>query len=384
LKARKESIIEDSSSSESDDEKYAMAVRDFKKFFKRRGRFVRQPYDEKKTFQKSKDDKNNKIERKCFKCGDPNHLIGKCPMMTRDQNQRAFVGGAWSDSDEDEKETTKEEKCLMANTPNEVRSETEYFSDESISLDEKDLDNEYNKLCKLGQLVMAKNKSLKYINNQLESEVLELKIKIHQLEKGKEIFEECKSCQELKGENKILRDEIRKLDKFENSSQSLSKIINIQRTSGDKTGLGFNSNEASTSEIKNVKFESELNKQKPLKSNSKYILINDKKISLANDEEVKAFYKPSLKTEVGFSKPKIRSKTPPPRKPNNSYPRSKTPQARRNQNRQNYNNNSNQMWNYQQSYNPWGILPPFMHPSQMLNMFGPNNFGPKGQWGSNG
>ena len=51
--------------------------------------------------------------------------------------------------------------------------------------------------------------------NQLENEVLELKIKIHQLEKGKEIFEECKSCQELKGENEILREEIRKLDKFE-------------------------------------------------------------------------------------------------------------------------------------------------------------------------
>lgn len=48
---------------------------------------------------------------------------------------------------------------------------------------------------------MAKNKSLKYINNQLENEVLELKIKIHQLEKGKETFEECKSCQELRSEN---------------------------------------------------------------------------------------------------------------------------------------------------------------------------------------
>lgn len=45
LKARKESSNEDSSTSESDDEEYAMAVRDFKKFFKRRGRFVRQPHD---------------------------------------------------------------------------------------------------------------------------------------------------------------------------------------------------------------------------------------------------------------------------------------------------------------------------------------------------
>jgi hypothetical protein len=52
----------------------------------------------------------------------------------------------------------------MAKTSSEVRSETEYFSDENLSLDEKDLDSEYNRLCKLGQQVMAKNKSLKYIN----------------------------------------------------------------------------------------------------------------------------------------------------------------------------------------------------------------------------
>ncbi|GJU38422.1 hypothetical protein Tco_1191379 [Tanacetum coccineum] len=38
LKARKESSDDDSSTSDSEDEEYAMAVRDFKKFFKRRGR----------------------------------------------------------------------------------------------------------------------------------------------------------------------------------------------------------------------------------------------------------------------------------------------------------------------------------------------------------
>nr|GEW90970.1 zf-CCHC domain-containing protein/DUF4219 domain-containing protein/UBN2 domain-containing protein [Tanacetum cinerariifolium] len=38
-----------------------MAVRDFKKFFKRRSRFVRQPQNEKKTFQRSRDDKNTKV-----------------------------------------------------------------------------------------------------------------------------------------------------------------------------------------------------------------------------------------------------------------------------------------------------------------------------------
>ncbi|GJU53308.1 hypothetical protein Tco_1227022 [Tanacetum coccineum] len=43
LKARKESSDEDSSTSDSEDEEYAMAVRNFKKFFKRQGRFLRQP-----------------------------------------------------------------------------------------------------------------------------------------------------------------------------------------------------------------------------------------------------------------------------------------------------------------------------------------------------
>ncbi|GJW92336.1 zf-CCHC domain-containing protein [Tanacetum coccineum] len=95
LKAKKET-------SDSKDEEYAMVVRDFKKFFKRRGIFVRHPHDERKSSQRNKDDKNGKIERKCFKCGDPNHLIGVCPKLSRNYNQRAFVGVSWSDSDKDE------------------------------------------------------------------------------------------------------------------------------------------------------------------------------------------------------------------------------------------------------------------------------------------
>nr|GEY22834.1 zf-CCHC domain-containing protein/UBN2 domain-containing protein [Tanacetum cinerariifolium] len=92
LKAKKKSSDEESLTSDSEDEEYAMAVRDFKKFFKRQGRFVRQPRDERKSFQKSKDDKNGKSKRKCFRCKDPNHLIEECPKSPRSQNQRYFVG----------------------------------------------------------------------------------------------------------------------------------------------------------------------------------------------------------------------------------------------------------------------------------------------------
>nr|GEW58375.1 zf-CCHC domain-containing protein/UBN2 domain-containing protein [Tanacetum cinerariifolium] len=91
LKAKKESSDEESSTFESEDEEYAMAVRDFKKFFNRRGRFVRQPWNDKKIFQRSRDDNNGKSDRKCFRCGDPNHLIGESMKPPRDKNQKALV-----------------------------------------------------------------------------------------------------------------------------------------------------------------------------------------------------------------------------------------------------------------------------------------------------
>ncbi|GJT64793.1 retrovirus-related pol polyprotein from transposon TNT 1-94 [Tanacetum coccineum] len=120
LKAKKESSDEDNSNSDSEDEEYAMAVKEFKKFFKRRGRFARQPRDERKSFQRSKSDKDGKSERKCFRCGDPNHFIGECPKSSRSNNKKAFIGGAWSDSGEDEEEKAKDETCLVAQTSIEI------------------------------------------------------------------------------------------------------------------------------------------------------------------------------------------------------------------------------------------------------------------------
>ncbi|GKE23073.1 hypothetical protein Tco_1434585 [Tanacetum coccineum] len=68
LKAKKESSDDETSTSGSDDEEYAMVVRNFKKFFRRKGRFVRQPQEDKKSFRQ-RDDKKGKSDRKCFRCG---------------------------------------------------------------------------------------------------------------------------------------------------------------------------------------------------------------------------------------------------------------------------------------------------------------------------
>ncbi|GJZ77903.1 hypothetical protein Tco_0642575, partial [Tanacetum coccineum] len=73
LKAKKESSDEECLTFRSEDEEYAMAVRDFNKFFKR-----------------------------------------------RDKNQRAFVGGSWSDSGEEDDEKAKDETCLKVQASNEI------------------------------------------------------------------------------------------------------------------------------------------------------------------------------------------------------------------------------------------------------------------------
>ncbi|GKE27562.1 retrovirus-related pol polyprotein from transposon TNT 1-94, partial [Tanacetum coccineum] len=77
-------------------------------------------HNDKNTFQRSCDDKNDKSDRKCFRCGDPNHLIGECLKPPRDKNKRAFIGGSWSDSGEEDDENAKDETCLMAQASSEI------------------------------------------------------------------------------------------------------------------------------------------------------------------------------------------------------------------------------------------------------------------------
>ncbi|GKE44030.1 zf-CCHC domain-containing protein [Tanacetum coccineum] len=113
LKAKKKSSNDETSTSESDDEEYAMVVRNFKKFFRRKGKFVRQTCEEKKSFRQ-RDDKKSKSDRKCFRCGDPNHLIGDCPNPQRNKDQKVFVGGCWSDSENEAKDKINDETYLMA------------------------------------------------------------------------------------------------------------------------------------------------------------------------------------------------------------------------------------------------------------------------------
>ncbi|GJU65087.1 hypothetical protein Tco_1246922 [Tanacetum coccineum] len=109
LKAKKESSDEECLTSRSEDKEYAMSVRDFKKFFKRR----------------------------------------ELSQNHQGKNQRAFIRGSWSDSGKEDDEKAKDKTCLVAQESNEVCSDSSYFSDENSSIDDFTLDNEYDKLCKM-------------------------------------------------------------------------------------------------------------------------------------------------------------------------------------------------------------------------------------------
>ncbi|GJS28713.1 hypothetical protein Tco_0489333 [Tanacetum coccineum] len=89
LKAKRESSDEECSTSRSEDEEYAMMVRDFKK------------------------------------CGDPNHFIGEYPKPPKDKNQRAFIRDSWSDSGEEDDKKVKDETCLVAQASSEMSNMSE-------------------------------------------------------------------------------------------------------------------------------------------------------------------------------------------------------------------------------------------------------------------
>ncbi|GJV77778.1 zf-CCHC domain-containing protein [Tanacetum coccineum] len=293
--------------------------------------------NDKRTFQRSRDDKTGKNDRKCFRCSDPNHLIGECPKPLKDKNQKAFVRGSWSDNGEEDDEKVKDKTCLVAHASS---------------------------------------------------------------------------------ENEKLKDESTRLNKFEKSTHCLNEMLSNQKPSGDKLGLGFNSFEASSSGTKEIKFVKaqkkassdggpinrdgpinmggplnvltapKINKGPPpetpiseksvsfqksiLGPRPKHIIVNKVKVPVASDYEVKQFYKPLSKPRVGFSKQNFRSKTPPPRRVNNNYSRPKTPQPRRHVGQQNQPHGFPVTWNNfpRQSYMPWEMCLPFLHPNQLHQLQG--------------
>ncbi|GKD27654.1 hypothetical protein Tco_1233868 [Tanacetum coccineum] len=201
-----------------------------------------------------KDSKIYRRKKERIKCGDPNHLIGDCPKPSRNKYQKAFIGGSWSDSENDAEVKTNDETRLMAQSSNEVTLNSSYYSDNASSLDNDSMQIEYDSLCEISLKIIYKNKILKTKRDLLEKEILELNEKIKKLERSKEIEIACKSCEELKLENAKLKETQVKFVKFDKSANSLREMLNNQKSSSCKVGLGFDSGKASISRTKTMSF----------------------------------------------------------------------------------------------------------------------------------
>ncbi|GJT75948.1 retrovirus-related pol polyprotein from transposon TNT 1-94 [Tanacetum coccineum] len=314
----------------------------------------------KKKLKRNLKAKKESSNEECSTSGSEDEEYAMAP--PRDKNQRAFVGGYWSDSIEEDDEKVKDETCLVAHASSEVCSESSYFSDKNSSIDDTALDNEYVKLCKMSLKIITKNKKLKATRNSLENEVKELKDKLFTHEKNKGADLDCAKCHVLKIENEKLKDESTRLNKFEKSTHCFNEMLSNQKPSGDKLSLGFNSFESQKKAYSDggpINMGGPLNDQAARKINMgpppvtsgfektvsfqksflghrpKHIIVNKGKLHVASDNEVKQFYKPLLKPRVRFSKPNFRSKTPPPRRVDNNYSRPKTLQPKRHVGRQN-------------------------------------------------
>ncbi|GJV73139.1 hypothetical protein Tco_1493134 [Tanacetum coccineum] len=216
LKVKKESSDDETSTSGSDDEEYA----------RRKGKFVRQPREEKKSFRQGMRRKGRVIK---------NALDA-------------------SDSKNDVEDKTNDEACLMAQSSNEVTLNSSYDSNNASSLNDDNMQIEYDNLCEINLKIINKNNILKTKIDLLEKEILELNKKIKKRERNKEIDITCKSCQELKLENARLKETQVKFVKFDKSANSLREMLNNQKSSSCKIGLGFDSSEASTSGTKPINF----------------------------------------------------------------------------------------------------------------------------------
>ncbi|GJS24320.1 retrovirus-related pol polyprotein from transposon TNT 1-94 [Tanacetum coccineum] len=98
--------------------------------------------------------------------------------------------------------------------------------------------------------IINKNKQLRAKNEVLKREACELKTKIEQLERDKEISLECESCDNLQTKISSLT---LKLASFKNSSSSLQEMLEMQKPPKDKHGIGYTDDIASTSNTETKK-----------------------------------------------------------------------------------------------------------------------------------
>jgi hypothetical protein len=290
------------SDEELDDEKIALAARQYHKF---RHRFPKRL----EKLEESYKDRNERDPRgpKCYECSGYGHLRKDCAnLMSSKPNDKKAFNITMSDTDED----------IPDDSPNYVAFGISYDSDDSNQSDDKSAsDYESNRVSDLQNSFDNLSENFSTIRNtnlKLVKDVKNLELERDNL--LKELSDSHAVCNYLKSENHVLIAKNKSLqnDLIETrhhlstfSSEKLNQMLHAQKRSSDRSGLGFDktascsSNHASASKIvfvKPVEVEKSSGEEKP---------------AVAPTQQGKKGKKNSLVSHASYPKPRV---VHPPRK----------------------------------------------------------------------
>ncbi|GJY25911.1 DUF4219 domain-containing protein [Tanacetum coccineum] len=164
---------------------------------------------------------SSKPKGACYNCGIEGHFTSKC---RKPKENKAFIGGAWSDSEDDD-EQLNDITCLMAIDSQEVVSKP---SSSNIDLNIIDLQKENEELLKFKkdfaktfEKLLNEKRSLEKENSKLSSKINDLQMEVKKLENDKEVVKTCKTCDVLNNEVDSLKCNVSKL---QNEALNFSKF----------------------------------------------------------------------------------------------------------------------------------------------------------------
>ncbi|GKA45974.1 kinase-like domain, phloem protein 2-like protein [Tanacetum coccineum] len=187
---------------EEESEAFNLLARNFRKFNRKGG-------------------ESSKPKGACYNCGIEGHFTSKC---RKPKENKAFIGGAWSDSEDDD-EQLNDITCLMAIDSQEVVSKP---SSSNIDLNIIDLQKENEELLKFKkdfaktfEKLLNEKRSLEKENSKLSSKINDLQMEVKKLENDKEVVKTCKTCDVLNNEVDSLKCNVSKL---QNEALNFSKF----------------------------------------------------------------------------------------------------------------------------------------------------------------
>ncbi|XP_077220308.1 uncharacterized protein LOC143854306 [Tasmannia lanceolata] len=222
-------------------------------------------------FKKKEELGDGSSQPRCYGCKKLGHIRPDCPLNNEPTSNNRFkrregkkgMTATWDEEIESEGEQNDGEDCLIArnvcfmastndnnevNTLNDVIVLKEVL--DSLQNANDELEIQFDKIASLENSLANMTKEFGWLKKDhefLDDKNEKYKVEIHELNASIKILN--KNRQELSNENNNLKhengrlsfeyDELKKLfEKFENSSLKLDRLVNLQRMSSDKSGLG--------------------------------------------------------------------------------------------------------------------------------------------------